>query len=82
VFVTTGNVSDIKWQTLQWMSQPHMEALVYLNAEGIYVGMESAGILKLCQSSVQHYGIWYTRCLHDSDSVSLTFWHRSFTFKF
>jgi len=54
------------------MSQPHMEALPYLNSEGIYVGMESAGILKLCKRSVQHYGIRYTRCLHDSDSVPLS----------
>jgi hypothetical protein len=50
-------VSDINWQTLPWMSQPHMEASVFLNAEGIHIGMESAGKLKLCQRSVQYYGM-------------------------
>jgi hypothetical protein len=66
-------VTDINWQTLPWLSQPHMEVPVSLNTQRIHVGMEPAGILKLYQRSVQHYGIWYTRWLHDIDSVSLSY---------
>jgi hypothetical protein len=40
-----------------------------LNFEGFSGGMESAGVPKLFQRSVQNYGVWYTKYLGDGDSI-------------
>jgi hypothetical protein len=68
--IETGKVTDVECLT-KYCHGCHNHTGKHhcvLNFEGFSGGMESAGVLKLFQRSVQNYGVWYTKYLGDGDS--------------